>query len=158
VYVFKAHGGYVAYHDRHVDLADPVVLHATEVAVVQLRPWQLAVDLAIPSLNVRDTFTVRTSFRCRVVDAAEVARAGLVDLDVLLRSHLWEHDGLGTLGQPYSTAAVHEVRRLADAEIKAYWMVAPLDVAGMEIGLSQVDVLPVEKAPMFAPNPMVDVE
>ncbi len=141
VYVFKTMGRYVEYADRHVGLSDSAVVEATEVSLVQLRPQLLIVDLDVPSLNVRDDFTIRTTFRAKVVSAAAVAAEGLTDLDVLLGSHLREHDTLGSLGHSFSTAALHELRRLADVEIKAYWMVAPREIAGMEIALIGVEVL-----------------
>jgi hypothetical protein len=141
VYVFKTNGRYIEYSDRHLDLADEVVVDANEVSVVQLRTRQILAEVEIPSANPEADFTIRATFRCKVSRAAKVAEAGLADLYVLLSAHLGEDDHLGLLGQDYETDRVAEVRRLVDARIKAYCMIAPPEVAGVDVALSKVEVL-----------------
>lgn len=140
-YVFKAHGEYVAYDDRHLSFTDAIVVAATSVSLVDVRSRNLPVDITIPSAVPDEEFLVRSIFRCRVTDPAMVARHGLTDLDVVLASHLASDDQLGSVGRQIATSRAHEARRLADIRVRALCLVAPPDVPGVEVTIVQVDVL-----------------
>jgi hypothetical protein len=141
VYVFRGAGAYGVWDGQHVDLADELVVNASMVSLVDVRPRQVPVDIMIPSMLPDEEFTVRTTFRCRVSGPAAVAEAGLTDLDVLLASHLASDDELGSIGRTYDATKAHRVRQLADARVRAFWSVAPAEVPGMDVTLVQVHVL-----------------
>lgn len=146
-YVFKAHGEFVPYDAQRLDFGDDIVVSATAVYLVDIRPRRLPVDITIPSAFPDEDFTVRATFRCRVTDPAAAAEASLVDLDVLLASHLASDDMLGSAGRRADVGRAHLVRRLADARVRALCTVAPPEAPGVEISLVQVDVLVADPAP-----------
>ncbi len=140
IYVFKTGGTFVAYGERHVDFADPVVVDATEVSLVQVRPRQVSVGVTIASTEPTVDFTVLATFRCRVVSPAAVAEAGLTDLDSIIVAHLAGDSMLASLGEFFDPDSVQAVRRRADAQVRAYWEVARPDVDGVEMRLLTVQV------------------
>ena len=141
VYVFRANGEYALFDGQHIDLTDWVVIRASTVSLVDIRPKQLPIDIVIPSALPNEDFTVRSWFRCRVSAPAAVAEAGLTDLDVVLASHLASDDELGSVGRSYDQSRAHRVRQLADVRVRAFCAVAPPDVPGMDLTLVQVEVL-----------------
>jgi hypothetical protein len=148
VYVFRGNGTYAVWDGQHIDYADEVVVTASTVSLVDVRPRQLPVDIVIPSALPNDDFTVRSTFRCRVSSPAAVAEFGLTDLDVVLASHLASDDELGSVGRSYDVSRAHRVRQLADVRVRALCAVAPPDVPGMDLTLVQVEVfVPTEPGP-----------
>jgi hypothetical protein len=139
-YVFKVNGEHVCYDTQHLDFADQAVVKATSVCLVDTRPRRLAVDITIPSALPDEDFTVRSTFRCRVVDAAAVADAGLTDLDVVLASYLASDDALGSVGRQMDVGRAHGVRRLADVRVRALCAVAPPAVSGVDVTLVHVEL------------------
>jgi hypothetical protein len=141
VYVFRGYGAYAIWDGQHIDYTDEVVVNASSVSLVDVRPRQLPIDIVIPSALPNEDFTVRSTFRCRVASPAAVAEAGLTDLDVVLASHLASDDELGSVGRAHDVSRAHRVRQLADVRIRALCAVAPPDVPGMDLTLVQVEVL-----------------
>jgi hypothetical protein len=123
IYVFNTNGAFIPYGERHVKLTDRVVVDAIQVSLVQLRPQNVRVDIPAGDL------TVRATFRCRVHDPAAAARASLTDIDVLLESYLGE------------AVEAQSERRELEAHVRAYCVVAPPDVPGVEAVLATVRVL-----------------
>jgi hypothetical protein len=118
-YVLETRGEYVNYGERPLDTADAAVVAATAISLVDTRSRLLAIDITIPSALPDEDFTVRSTFRCHVVDPAAAARAGLTDLDVVLASHLASDDQLGSVGRAFHVGRAHDVRQLADARVRA---------------------------------------
>ncbi len=142
VYVFTVGGRVVPYGRTHLNTADTVVVDATEVYVVDMWPRLVAVDIVLASSVPANDHTVRITFRCQVTDPAEVATAGLSDLPTVLAGHLGEDNAFA---RGLDRTDVHTLRRTADAHVRAYCMVAPPAIGGMEITLVNVEVLTAEQ-------------
>lgn len=142
VLVFRVGGQYEeARADGHLRGTEPNVVNATAVSVVDVRERLLPVELTLHSARPADDFVVRLHFRCRVTRASSVAQAALTDLAMLLASHIQEDDKLRTLTTDFTVEEINAVRRQVDARIRAYWMLAPPQHPGIEIGLVSVEVL-----------------
>ncbi|MDI5939698.1 MULTISPECIES: hypothetical protein [unclassified Micromonospora] len=142
VYVFKVGGRQRLYGDRHIDLADDMVVNAVAVSVVQRRASMITCTFVIPSISAADDFTISATFRCQVLAPETVAESGLMDLSAVLYNHLAQDRDLKGLGQSYRIDDINEVRRLVDAQITAYCTLVPPAVRGMSIEFSSVLVHP----------------
>jgi hypothetical protein len=123
VYVFKTNGIFIPYGERHVRYTDRVVVDAIQVSLVQMRPQNVRVEA------LAGEYTVLATFRCRVDDPAVAARESLTDMDVLLAGYLHE------------AVEPHPDRREVDAHVRAYCVVAPPEVPGVDVVLATVRVL-----------------
>jgi hypothetical protein len=123
VYVFKTDGQFVSYGERHVRFTDRLVVDAIQVSLVQTRPQNVRVEA------LAGEYTVLATFRCRVQDPAAVAQASLTDVEALLASYL--HEAI----EP------HTDRREVEAHVRAFCVVAPPEVPGVDVVLATVRVL-----------------
>lgn len=140
VYVFRTEAGYELYAQRHVRPHDPVVVAATEVYLVQMRPQQVAADLD-PRPRRRGAVVAEAVFRCRVVDPLAVVAAGLSDLVPALEEHLALDPDIATMIGSMRLDDVVELRRRVEARVRAYCAVAPPEFPGIEAALSGVHVI-----------------
>jgi hypothetical protein len=140
VYVFRTEAGFELYAQRHVRPHDPVVVGATEVYLVQTRPQQVAADLD-PRPRRRGNVVAEAVFRCRVVDPVAVVAAGLSDLVPALEEHLALDPDIAAMIGTLELDDLAELRRRAEARVRAYCAVAPPEFPGIESALSGVHVI-----------------
>jgi hypothetical protein len=117
------------------------VVDATTVTIVQTRTRTMDVDVAIPSADHADDFTVMASFQCRVTSPELVAEQGPIDVIALLRSYLQQDNELMVRGIKHTVEQVHEVRRLVQARVRAYYDEFAPRIPGLETTLVSVQVL-----------------
>jgi hypothetical protein len=142
VLVFEVEGQYrPPLTRRHLRGTEPDVVNAVAVSLVDVRARVVPVTLVIPTLRPGHDFVVRATFRCRVTDAAEVAQAGLTDVGSLLAEHLRQDRELFVLGgRETDLEEVVEARARIHSRLRAYCMVAPPQLPGLEVVLATVDV------------------
>ena len=140
VYVVRTDGRYAAWGGRHLDLADPTLVEATEVCLVQTRPQQVAVELGLRATAEREVL-IQAIFRCRVTDAAAVAEAGIVDINAVITGQLVLDAEIMALAATADLTDVDELRRRAEARVRAYCAVAPPEIDGVEVSLAGVHVI-----------------
>ena len=125
---------------RHLRGTESVVVRAVAVSLVDIRARVVPVDVVIPTLRAGQVFVVRATFRCRVTAPATVARAGITDVAGLLADHLRQDRELLVMGIDAGVEEVVEARARIHSRVRAYCMVAPPQVAGIEVVLATVDV------------------
>ena len=141
VLVFEVDGEYrPPLTRRHLRGTEPDVVNAVAVSLVDIRARVVPVALAIPTLRPGREFVVRATFRCRVTEPAEVAQAGITDVRSLLTEHLRQDRELFVLGGDGDTEEVVEARARIHSRLRAYCMVAPPQLPGLEVVLATVDV------------------
>lgn len=155
VYVFRADGVLHDYGRRAVDYADPIVVEATEVYQVQVRPQQVVAELGLGTVD-RDVL-VRAVFRCVVLNAATVVDAGLSNLGELLTTYFAGDTTLSALAQEAGRASragtLEELRAQIEGRVWAYCAVAPPEIDGMRITLAGSSVIAEgDLAPSTAPT------
>lgn len=151
-YVFAADGIHLGYGPRPLDLADPVVVAATEVSLVQLRPQRVVVELGLLT-RAGQQLVVESVFQCRVTDPVAVARVGLVDITGRLAGHLMgdAEASVGVFADVGAVVAdVEALRRKSEARVRAYCAVSPPEIEGVEVILAGVHVI-TQDGPVLAP-------
>lgn len=118
--------GALRWEDRHL-------ARANAVAVVDMRPRVLAVEIDLESPKLDELLTLRVSFRCQVVDAVAVARMGLCNI-------FPELDG-------YVRMALRQVPspELISSRLLAQLAVSPPEMIGMHIRPISVQLSVVEE-------------
>ena len=125
---------------RHVRGTEHDVVHAVSVCLVDTRPRLIPIELVIASGSAEHDFVVRATFRCRVTDAAAAVAAGVGDVPLLLGEHLTRDRGLLGLGTYFGLDRVGAARARIHTQVRAYCMVAPPRLPGLEVVLATVDV------------------
>ncbi|WP_155369055.1 hypothetical protein [Catellatospora vulcania] len=142
VYVFQVGQRYKLYQDgAHLRGTEGDLVDAMSVSVVQTRPLEIAADLAIPSASAADDFTVRSWFWCEVTSPTTVAERGLRDVPAQLVNFLRRDVGMQKLGTSVSINDINEMRVRADARVRAFCEVRQLEIPGMSVQLTSVEVL-----------------
>ena len=147
VLVFEVDGEYrPPLARRHLRGTEPDVVNAVAVSLVDIRARVVPVTLLIPTLRPGRQFVVRATFRCRVTEPEEVAQAGITDVASLLTEHLRLDRELFVLGGEGDkrgdgdSEEVVEARARIHSRLRAYCMVAPPQLPGLEVVLATVDV------------------
>lgn len=140
VYVLRADGRFTAWGGRHLDLADPILVEATEVCLVQTRPQQVAVELGLRETPERAVL-IQAIFRCRVTDAVAVAEAGVIDVAAVITGQLVLDAEIMALAATADLVDIDEFRRRAEARVRAFCAVAPPEIDGIEVSLAGVHVI-----------------
>ena len=121
--------------------AEDMLIEATSVSVVDLRPRTIVVELNVPSADPADTFDIHVVFEARVVRAEIAAETGAVDLAAELRRYVRRDGTLLKIGNGYRVAQIGEVRELVEARIEAYCELLPYEAPGLSVSfrLAEVD-------------------
>jgi hypothetical protein len=121
--------------------AEDFVRRALAVSVVWTRPRHVNVDLAIPSLDPADDFTVVASFRCIVTDTQIAAEEGPIDVVERLRSFLQRDPRLLHSGVQHRVEAIHSVRQQVQERVRQYCAAESPGIAGVDAALMTASVL-----------------
>jgi hypothetical protein len=142
VLVFEVGSGYLAFTERrHLAGREDLVINAVAVSLIDVRPQTITVQMNLPSLDPADEFVVLVDFHCQVVDAEQVAAAGLHDLAGTLRHYLRQDPALIQLSTARSIEQINRVRGEITARIEAYYRLRAPRVAGMSIELLTMRVV-----------------
>ncbi|MFF9814281.1 hypothetical protein [Streptomyces sp. NPDC014006] len=140
-YVFRTGGNYRLFPEGMVfDPAHPDVLDASSVSLVDTRARLVDVDRPLPSVSEADTFTMRTSFTCQVIDPAVVARQGIIDVTVPLRAYLMGDGELPRVSAGHRVEEINAVRAEVGHRMTAYSAIVPPRVAGMSVEFVSAEV------------------
>lgn len=138
--VYRVDGQYVL-DNTELPLDAPQVTNATHVSLVDMtRDAAVMVQLDIPSADA-SSFTMQVTFVCTVNNPITVVREGLLSADVRLRAYLKSHRKLFELGLDYPVSQINEVRRVVNAQVKAFSTIQPLVIPGMSIEIASIEVL-----------------
>ncbi|AGK78144.1 hypothetical protein ACIOHB_25320 [Streptomyces microflavus] len=141
VYVFRVGGNYRAYPEGMVfDPSHPDVLDASSVSLVDTRARLVEVERMLPSVSEADNFTVRASFTCRATDPSVIARQGVVDVTVPLRSYLAGDGDLPRVSAGHRVEEINAVRTEVGHRMTAYSAIVPPRVAGMSVEFISAEV------------------
>jgi len=133
VLVWRVGDEYVV-DSRQLSDSDDVVVDASSVSVVSVRPGtEVAVFFEIDSQDA-SVFTVKVTFVCSVTDAAAVVRAGQVSVADTLLAYLRGYQDLFNIGLKYPITAINDVRTEMAFQVKAYMTLRPPEVPGTQIG------------------------
>jgi hypothetical protein len=140
VLVYRVDGEYVL-DDASLDSRNDVVVRATHVSVVDTqRNAPIVVQLSIPAKQSQ-SFAIKVTFGCTVVDPLIVVRQGLKDPEQLLTSYLLSYHNVMQMGLDFTIEQINEVRHAVHDELTAYQTVNPPLIDGLEIVMSSVEVL-----------------
>jgi hypothetical protein len=140
VLVYRVDGEYVL-DDASMDSRHDIVIRASHVTVVDTqRNAPIIVQLSIPARQSQ-SFAVKVTFGCTVVDPLIVVRQGLKDLQQLLTSYLLSYYNVMQMGLDFTIEQVNEVRHSVHDELTAYQTVSPPLIDGLEIVMASVEVL-----------------
>ncbi len=140
VLVYRVDGEYVL-DDASLDSRHDTVVRASHVTVVDTqRDAPIVVQLSIPARQSQ-SFAVRVTFGCTVVDPLVVVRQGLKDPQQLLTSYLLSYYNVMQMGLDYTIEQINEVRHSVHDELTAYQTVSPPLIDGLEIVMASVEVL-----------------
>ena len=140
VLVYRVDGEYVL-DDASLDSRHDVVVRASHVTVVDTqRNAPIIVQLSIPAKQSQ-SFAVRVTFGCTVVDPLIVVRQGLKDPQQLLTSYLLSYYNVMQMGLDFTIEQINEVRHSVHDELTAYQTVNPPLIDGLEIVMASVEVL-----------------
>ena len=140
VLVYRVDGEYVL-DDASLDNRHDIVVRATHVSVVDTqRNAPIVVTLDIPAKQSQ-SFAVKVTFGCTVVDPLLVVRQGLKDPQQLLTSYLLSYYNVMQMGLEFTIEQINEVRHSVHDELTAYQTVNPPLIDGLEIVMSSVEVL-----------------
>ncbi|GLZ34478.1 hypothetical protein Lesp02_66650 [Lentzea sp. NBRC 105346] len=137
--VFHVDGDHVADTGR-LGPDDDVVVRATHVSVVDVRPdTPIEVRVAIRSAQA-DPFIALIRFTCSVEDPALVVKDGL-DARKRLHAGISHHQPLFELGLCHPLSRRAEVRRAVSAQLRALFEVSPVVLPGMRAALAGVELV-----------------
>jgi hypothetical protein len=140
VLVYRVDGEYVL-DDASLDSRHDTVVRASHVTVVDTqRNAPIIVQLSIPARQSQ-SFEVRVTFGCTVVDPLVVVRQGLKDPQQLLTSYLLSYYNVMQMGLDYTVEQINEVRHSVHDELTAYQTVSPPLIDGLEIVMASVEVV-----------------
>lgn len=140
VLVYRVDGEYVL-DDASLDSRHDIVIRASHVTVVDTqRNAPIIVQLSIPARQSQ-SFAVKVTFGCTVVDPLIVVRQGLKDLQQLLTSYLLSYYNVMQMGLDFTIEQINEVRHSVHDELTAYQTVSPPLIDGLEIVMASVEVL-----------------
>ena len=140
VLVYRVDGEYVL-DDASLDTRHDTVIQATHVSVVDTqRNAPIVVTLDIPAKQSQ-SFAVKVTFGCTVVDPLLVVRQGLKDPQQLLTSYLLSYYNVMQMGLDFTIEQINEVRHSVHDELTAYQTVNPPLIDGLEIVMSSVEVV-----------------
>ncbi len=140
VLVYRVDGEYVL-DDASLDSRHDIVIRASHVTVVDTqRNAPIIVQLSIPARQSQ-SFTVKVTFGCTVVDPLIVVRQGLEDPQQLLTSYLLSYYNVMQMGLDFTIEQINEVRHSVHDELTAYQTVSPPLIDGLEIVMASVEVL-----------------
>ncbi len=140
VLVYRVDGEYVL-DDASLDSRHDVVVRASHVTVVDTqRNAPIIVQLSIPAKQSQ-SFAVKVTFGCTVVDPLVVVRQGLKDPQQLLTSYLLSYYNVMQMGLDFTIEQINEVRHSVHDELTAYQTVSPPLIDGLEIVMSSIEVL-----------------
>lgn len=140
VLVYRVDGEYVL-DDASLDSRHDTVVRASHVTVVDTqRDAPIVVQLSIPARQSQ-SFAVRVTFGCTVVDPLVVVRQGLKDPRQLLTSYLLSYYNVMQMGLDYTIEQINEVRHSVHDELTAYQTVSPPLIDGLEIVMASVEVV-----------------
>ncbi|PZS28724.1 MAG: hypothetical protein DLM61_14265 [Pseudonocardiales bacterium] len=147
--VYRVDGQYIL-DNAELPLDAQHVTNATHVSLVDMtRDAAVMVQLDIPSADA-SAFTMQVTFVCTVNNPITVVREGLLRADARLRAYLKSHSKLFELGLDYPVSQINEVRRIVNAQVKAFTTIEPLVVPGLSIDIASIEVL--------TPNELVTFE
>ncbi|MYU53483.1 hypothetical protein EYS09_16210 [Streptomyces kasugaensis] len=142
VYVFRVGGQYREYPEGvSFDPSHPDVVEAASVSLVDTRTRLVEVERTVPSVSEADVFTIRASFTCQVTDAAVVARQGIDDVTIPLRSYLARDGELSRGSAAHRIEEVNAVRDQVNLRMTAYTTIVAPRVAGMSVEYVGIEVL-----------------
>ena len=140
VLVYRVDGEFVL-DDASLDSRHDVVVRASHVTVVDTqRNAPIIVQLSIPAKQSQ-SFTVKVTFGCTVVDPLIVVRQGLKDPQQLLTNYLLSYYNVMQMGLDLTIEQINEVRHSVHDELTAYQTVSPPLIDGLEIVMSSIEVL-----------------
>lgn len=141
VFVFEVDGEYrQPAVRRHLRGTEPEVVRAVAVSLIDVRPRLVPIELVIASGSAGYDLVVRATFRCRVIDAPAATAAGLRGVGELLAEHLGRDRELLRIGTYYDIAQLSPARTRIHTQVRAYCMVAPPQLPGLEVVLATVEV------------------
>jgi hypothetical protein len=139
--VASVDGEHAVLDRRQLRDTDDTFVHASSIAVVDTRPGRRAVaQLQVASASAGESFVLRVTFSCTVIDPITVVREVPGDLVPVLESYLRANSNLLNLGPTFGVADVNNFRRAVDAHIRAWCRGRPPQYAGMEIAYEELDV------------------
>ena len=121
---------------RQLRGSDDVVVDASSVSVVSVRPGtEVAVSFRIDSKDA-SLFTVRVTFICSVTHPDVVVRDGQVNVADTLLAYLRGYQDLFNIGLKYPITEINSARAEMAAQVKAYMTLRPPKIPGMRIDSS----------------------
>ena len=121
---------------RQLRDSDDVVVDASSVSVVSVRPGtEVAVSFTIDSRDA-SMFTVKVTFVCSVTHPDVVVRDGQVNVADTLLAYLRGYQDLFSIGLKYPITAINDARAEMTAQVKAYMTLRPPKIPGIQIGTS----------------------
>ncbi|MEU9122460.1 hypothetical protein AB0C96_21800 [Streptomyces sp. NPDC048506] len=142
VYVFRVGGQYREYQEGMTfDPSHPDVVDASSVSLVDTRARLVEVERVVPSVSEADTFTIRASFTCQVTDAATVARQGIDDVTIPLRTYLAGDSELSRASAAHRIEEVNAVRDQVTRRMTAYTTIVTPRITGMSVEFVGIEVL-----------------
>ena len=140
VLVYRVDGEYVL-DDASLDSRHDIVIRASHVTIVDTqRNAPIIVRLSIPARQSQ-SFAVKVTFGCTVVDPLIVVRQGLQDPQQLLTSYLLSYYNVMQMGLDFTIEQINEVRHSVHDELTAYQTVSPPLIDGLEIVMASIEVL-----------------
>ncbi|UBU11485.1 coiled-coil domain-containing protein [Nonomuraea gerenzanensis] len=132
---------YLSSKHRHLGEREKHVVNAVSYSVVDLtRDKPITVEMRLPWRGAEE-FILRVTFAWTVVDEVAVVRAGHRDLAEAARAYLRGYDGLHQLGVRHPIEEAAAVRADAQLELEMYAQLTPLELPGMRVRITGIDVL-----------------
>jgi hypothetical protein len=114
---------------------------ASSVLVVDTRPSRhVTASLELDSMEPGESFVVRVTFSCTVLDAAETANKAPEDIVPTLESHLTSDSQLMSLGRDFDVESSAQLREHVTARIKAFCLGRRPPAPGMRIDLASIEM------------------
>jgi hypothetical protein len=139
VLVWRVGGRYLA-DTRELRARDDVIVRASSVSVVSVRPaTEVEVSFQVVSRD-NSEFTVKVTFTCSVLDPVTVVRGGQVSAADALLAYLRAYPDLFQIGLKFSVAEINKIRTAMASHVKAYIALYPPRIPGIKIGTATVQV------------------
>lgn len=136
VLVLTADGQSTVVHAKHFRGTEDEIIEATSVSVVDVSdPRIVSIEITLPSTSPADDFKLTVGFECRVTNAAEVVKRGVVDLSSRLENYLTSYPEVSNIGQDYNIGQLAQVRREVAAILQPLADLDPVSIPGMKIVL-----------------------
>jgi hypothetical protein len=138
--VFESDGYHVVEADGPLRPRDPHVVKASSVALVDMRPRTLNVEIDLKPPSGASNCVLKVGFRCRVTDPVLVAKMRMTNLFPELDAWLAQNQRLRWLAAERNLDRIDEAYLLINQRIHAQFRTNPPEVPGVAVRLVSVRV------------------